>query len=122
MGTILLHSAWFYLYLLHLAVLTVLAFWLRPPRRKENLADSGSSEFASSRSRTRAPRGGNSSHVARRFDGPGEDHQPLPRPDLGVALSREYEVKFSEAIQRIRLSGIAPTGPGPNPPRKGRYS
>jgi hypothetical protein len=122
MGAILLHSPWFYLYLLHLAVLTILAFWPRPASREETLADSKSSEFDSSRSRTRTPRGGSPSPVAGRFDGLGEDRQPLPRPDLGVALSREYEVKFSRAIQRIRLSGNIPMGPGPNLPRKGRYS
>jgi hypothetical protein len=104
MGTLLLSSPWFLLYLLHLAVLALAAFW---PRTDTTPKGRAGFELLAHEPGTRQPQAhwrGRPRLIDGRLSGMHDGREPLPGWGLGTSLARDYTARFSRAIKRISLN------------------
>jgi hypothetical protein len=108
MGTLLLSSPLFHLYLLFLAALTLAAFWPDASAPHDRQGGLKPLMHGLSRGQPQARGNGGSRLAHGLLLGTGKGREPFPVRDTGASLSEEYAAKFSRAIKRIPLYGDAP--------------
>jgi len=103
MGTLLLSSPWFYLYLLHLAVLALAAVWPRTATPPEGRGVFHPLPYELGKCQSQAPWRGRPRLIDGPLSGMHIGREPLPEWGPGTSLSRDYSDRFSRAIKRISL-------------------